>query len=324
MCTAITYQRNDFFFGRTLDYDFSYDAQITVTPRNFTIPLRHLPEMKRHYAIIGMAYTVQGFPLYYDAVNEHGLAMAGLNFVGNAQYNDIKNMSQNVASFELIPWLLGKCATVRQAIELLADVNLANTAFNEQLPPASLHWLLADKHGAITIEATNTGIHIYENPIGILTNNPTFPQQLFYLNNYMHLSAKEPKNLFSNKIHLQNYSRGMGAIGLPGDLSSQSRFVRAAFAKLNSVSGDNEEECVNQFFHILGTVSQPKGCCNLGNDQYEVTIYTSCCNASKGVYYYTTYENHSISAVDMRKTDLDSTKLSQYPLIKTEQVFLQN
>ena len=324
MCTAITYKTKDFYFGRTLDYDYSYEEQITVTPRNYSIHLRHLPETNKHYAIIGMAYTVQEFPLYYDAVNEKGLAMAGLNFVGNAHYNSTVEGMANVASFEFIPWLLSRCESVSKAKELLSNTNIVNTAFSEQLPPASLHWLLADENEAITIESTKTGIHIYDNPIGVLTNNPPFPQQLFHLNNYMQLSPSDPENRFSSKINLQQYSRGMGAIGLPGDLSSQSRFVRAAFTKLNSVSGNSEEESINQFFHILGTVSQTKGSCHLGNGQYEITIYTSCCNANKGIYYYTTYSNHRICSVDMHKTDLDSKQLTRYPLIGSEQILFQN
>lgn len=324
MCTAITYKTMDFYFGRTLDYDHSYEEQITVTPRSFPLLFRHLPEIKQHYAIIGMAYTVQGYPLYYDAVNEKGLAMAGLNFVGNAHYNSITEGMDNVASFEFIPWLLSQCESVYEAKDMIKKTNLVNTAFSNHLPTASLHWLLADKSEAITIESTNAGLHLYSNPTGVLTNNPPFPQQIFSLNNYMQLSPSDPENRFSSNVNLQPYSRGMGAMGLPGDLSSQSRFVRATFTKLNSVSGNTEEESVSQFFHILGTVSQTKGCCKLENGEYEITIYTSCCNANKGIYYYTTYGNHQICAVNMHKTNLDSNQLTQFPLIKNEQVLFQN
>lgn len=140
----------------------------------------------------------------------------------------------------------------------------------------------------------------------------------------MHLSNKSPENTFSSRLDLKNYSRGMGAIGLPGDLSSQSRFVRTAFVKMNSVSEDGELESVSQFFHILNSVDQQRGCCNLGNDKYEITIYTSCCNATKGIYYYTTYDNHQITAVNMNKENLEGDKLIRYPLIKEEQIKLQN
>ena len=113
-------------------------------------------------------------------------------------------------------------------------------------------------------------------------------------------------------------------MGLPGDLSSQSRFVRVAFVKMNSVSGDSEEESVSQFFHILGSVDQQRGCCELEEGKYEITIYTSCCNATKGIYYYTSYDNHQITAVDMHRENLDGEQLVRYPLIKEEQIKLQN
>lgn len=106
----------------------------------------------------------------------------------------------------------------------------------------------------------------------------------------------------------------MGALGLPGDLSSASRFARVAYTKLNSVSGDGEEESVSQFFHILGSVDQQRGCCKVAEGKYEITIYTSCCNATKGIYYYTTYDNHGINAVDMKREKLDGRELVRYPL----------
>ena len=324
MCTAVTYKAKDFYFGRTLDYDHSYAEKVTVTPRRFPLPFRFLDTLNEHYAMIGMAHTEQNYPLYYDAVNEKGLAMAGLNFVGNAAFNSVSDSIDNVASFEFIPWILGQCSTVNEAKALMDHMNLTDTPFSKQLPPAQLHWIIADANEAITVESMRNGLHIYQNDVGVLTNNPPFYQQIFHLNNYMQLSPDDPKNRFSDKITLQRYSRGMGAIGLPGDLSSQSRFVRAAFTKLNSVSGKSEEESVSQFFHILETVSQTRGCCRLGDGRYEITIYSSCCNATKGIYYYTTYGNRQISAIDMHKTNLSSSTLHHYPLITQQQIFVQN
>ena len=323
MCTAATYKTKDFYFGRTLDYEFSYKEEVTVTPRNFPLPLLNGETLKKHYAMIGMAF-VQDIPLYYDAVNEKGLCMAGLNFVGNAYYNDPAPDKINIAQFEFIPYILGKCASVEEAIELLAKINLTNQPYSDKLPVAQLHWIIADKHRAITVECVKDGMNIYDNPVGVLTNNPPFDEQTFNLNNYMNLSPRQPENLFSDKLPLKAYSRGMGALGLPGDLSSQSRFVRVAFTKMNSVSGNSEEQSVNQFFHILGSVEQQRGCCIVGENEYEITIYTSCCNADKGIYYYTTYENHSIMAVDMNSENLDAKTLFRYPLLKTEKITFCN
>lgn len=324
MCTAATYKTKDFYFGRTLDYEFSYKDEVTITPRNFPFHFIEKGNIDTHYAIIGMAYVKENYPLYYDAINEKGLAMAGLNFVGNAVYKEKIEGYDNIAQFEFIPWLLSQCATVREARGLIEKMNLLNIPFNDKLPLAQLHWIIADNERAITVESVKEGIKIYENPVGVLTNNPPFDKQMFELNNYMHLSTKSPENKFSTDLNLETYSRGMGAIGLPGDLSSQSRFIRAAFVKMNSVSADTENESVSQFFHILNSVDQQRGCCQLENGKYEITIYTSCCNANKGIYYYTTYNNHQITAINMHNENLDTSEIITYPIIKEEQIKMQN
>ena len=324
MCTAATYRTKDFYFGRTLDYEFSYGEEITVTPRNYPFSFRYLPEKREHYAIIGMAHVEEDYPLYYDAVNEKGLGMAGLNFVGNAVYGEVREGKENVAVFELIPYILSQCENTEEARELLGKIQITDTKFKEQLPNGRLHWIIADEKETITVESVTEGLKIYENAPGVLTNNPPFPMQMFQLNNYMQLSSRQPENLFSDQLSLETYSRGMGALGLPGDLSSASRFVRVAFTKLHARSGEGEADSVGQFFHILGSVEQTRGCCELENGKYEITIYTSCCNATKGIYYYTTYTNRQITAVDMHREKLDGTELIRYPMLEEEQIRLQN
>ena len=324
MCTAATYKTNDFYFGRTLDYESSYGEEIVIMPRNFSLEFLSEGICEKHYSVIGTAHIAGGYPLFYDAVNEKGLCMAGLNFVGNAHYFKNKNGKSNIAQYEFIPWILGKCTSTDEAKELISNINITDTPFNEHMPVGQLHWIIADKNSAITVESVSDGIKVYDNPLGVLTNNPPFDEQMFRLNDYMHLSSRQPKNTFSDKLELKAYSRGMGAIGLPGDLSSQSRFVRVAFVKANSVSGKGETESVSQFFHILGSVDQPRGCCEVADGKYEITIYTSCCNADKGIYYYTTYDNHRISAVDMRKESLDGNELISYPMITEEKINCQN
>ena len=324
MCTAATYRTKDFYFGRTLDYEFSYGEEITVTPRNYPFSFQYLPEKREHYAIIGMAHVEEDYPLYYDAVNEKGLGMAGLNFVGNAVYGEVREGKENVAVFELIPYILSQCENTEEARELLGKIQITDTKFKEQLPNGRLHWIIADEKEAITVESVTEGLKIYENAPGVLTNNPPFPMQMFQLNNYMQLSSRQPENLFSDQLSLETYSRGMGALGLPGDLSSASRFVRVAFTKLHARSGEGEADSVGQFFHILGSVEQTRGCCELENGKYEITIYTSCCNATKGIYYYTTYTNRQITAVDMHREKLDGTELIRYPMLEEEQIRLQN
>ena len=326
MCTAATYKTKDFYFGRTLDYEFSYGDEVVVTPRNYMFDFRHAGKLESHYAMVGMAHVAGDYPLYYDAINEKGLGIAGLNFVGNAAYASADEAADKtkVAQFEFIPWILSLCASIEEVKEKLNRIIIVDTHFSSQFPIAQLHWIISDKTGSIVVESMADGMHVYDNPVGVLTNNPQFPYQMAALNNYRGLSPKQPENAFAPGLELNAYSRGMGAIGLPGDLSSQSRFVRVAFTKLNSRSQDDENSSVSQFFHILGSVDQQRGCCEVIDGKYEITIYTSCCNCDKGIYYYTTYDNSQITAVDMHRENLDEKTLVRYPVITEGKICWQN
>lgn len=324
MCTAISFKTENHYFGRNLDLEYSYAESVTVTPRNYPFVFRKVGEMRNHYAMIGMAYVVDNYPLYYDATNEKGLSMAGLSFEGNAHYFPENQEKENVTPFELIPYLLGRCADVDEAEEMLSAVNIVNEAFNKELPLSPLHWLIADEKRSIVVESLSSGLKVYQNATGVLTNNPPFLQQMFQLNQYMALTKELPTNHFAPSLPLAVYSRGMGALGLPGDLSSTSRFVRAVFAKENSVCGTGESESMSQFFHILGTVEQQRGLVHMGNNKYEITIYSSCCDTRKGIYYYKTYDNSQITGVDMYKTNLDGQSITSYPLLLGQQIRWQN
>ena len=318
MCTAISYRNNTHYFGRTLDYERSFGEEVVFTPRNFPLPFRQLPAIERHHAILGMAHVEDGYPLYYDAMNEMGLCMAGLNFVGFAAYNG--QGRDKVAPFEFIPWVLSQCETVAQVKALLTHTALTETDFSSRLPAARLHWLIADRTEAITVEAMADGLHIHDNPAGVLTNNPPFPEQMHHLANFAHLTPEPRENHFP--IDLPPVSRGQGAVGLPGDLSSPSRFVRAAFHNLHSSC--TEKEGLSQFFHIIGSVAQVKGCCRLEDGSLEHTIYTSCCHTARCLYCYTTYGSRRIHAIDMKRENPEGTALIRYPLALREDILLQN
>jgi len=324
MCTALTYQTRSHYFGRNLDLEHTYGEAVTITPRLFPLPFRRVRDLPRHYAMIGVAHVADGYPLYYDATNEKGLSMAGLNFPGNACYFPPAPDRDNISPFELIPWILGQCSSLNEVYPLLERIHLAAIPFSAQLPLSPLHWIISDENRSITVESVKDGLKIYDNPVGVLTNNPPFDFHMTNLNHYMSLSIDSPDNRFSSQIPLTPFSRGMGAIGLPGDLSSSSRFIKAAFTKLNSVSGSSESESISQFFHVLSGVAQQRGCVRMPDGTYEITIYSSCCNTCKGIYYYTTYENSQITAVDMNRENLDGDTLVSYALAQGQKIFLQN
>lgn len=320
MCTAASFKNKNTYFGRTLDYEFSYGEKVTITPRNYPFEFRHLGLNNNHYAIIGMAHIHNDYPMYYDAMNEYGLGMAGLNFVGNAKYNEVIEGKENVAQFEFISFILSTCKNVLEAKNKIKEINLVKTPYNEYYPAAKLHWILRDINDCIVVEAMEDGIHIYDNKTGSLTNNPPFNYQLENLKNYVSLNNDEPNTSFS--FNEAFYSRGMGSVGLPGDLTSQGRFVRVAYTAHFSVASPDENSSVNQFFHILESVWQTRGLCKI-NDKYEITIYASCMNLNEGIYYYKTYDNPQISAVYLKHENLNSSKLISYDLAK-ESIFKQN
>jgi len=324
MCTAISYSNGSHYFGRNLDLEYSYRETITITPRNYPFHFRCGEKLNTHFAMIGMAYVHSDYPLYYEATNEKGLSMAGLHFPGNAFYPKPEAGKNFIGSFEIIPWVLSQCSTVEETKDQLSRFVIADVSYSDELPASPLHWFVADQKKCITIESVDEGVKVYDNPVGVLTNNPPFDYHMLHLTEYLNLTSDIAQNRFSKQLDLHPFSKGMGAIGLPGDLSSPSRFIKAAFTKCNSLCNPTEYENVSQFFHILGSVEQQRGCAQVCDNLYEITYYTSCCNTAAGIYYYRTYSNSQISAVNMHHVDLNTESLYSYPLITEQKIAFQN
>lgn len=321
MCTTIAFHTDDFYFGRNMDLEYSFGEKVIITPGNYSFLFKHEEVLSRHYAMIGMGSLIENYPMYAEAANEKGLCMAGLNFPGNAFYSqEFEEGKHHIALHELIPWILGSCATVEEACERLKETQIVATRFLEELPLATLHWHIADKERSIVAEAMKDGMHIYENPVEILTNNPPFGFHLANLNHYLNLTADFPENRFSSALELQACGVGMGAMGLPGDASSVSRFVRAAFYKLHSRLPKEEIGAVTQIFHVMDGISMVKGEALDPQKRPCYTTYTCCINATKGIYYYKTYENNQITAVTLRQEPLNGEELISFEPVKEQQI----
>ncbi len=321
MCTAISYHgKASHYFGRNLDLSYSYQEQVVVTPRNFPFTFRNCTHLSQHHAMIGMATVADGYPLYYEATNEHGLSIAGLNFPNNATYLSKARGKTNIAPFELIPWILSQCKDLTEAKAILQKCSIWKLPFNREYSLSPLHWMIADKTGSLAVEPMADGLKIYDNPIGVLTNNPPFDYHLYHLADFRNLTPKEYKLPFGS-IEMQPYSSAMGAMGLPGDFSSASRFVRAAFVKEYSASAEQD---VSQFFHILSSVAIPRGSVLSEDGSDHITIYSSCCDTGAGIYYYTTYDNSRLTAVRMHACPLESNQLTVFPLRTTPDIHTEN
>lgn len=288
MCTAVNVGG---LFGRTLDVASSYGEKAVLTPRKCELSFLYEGITSKHPAMLGVGLAREGMPLYFDAVNEHGLAAAGLNFPEFAVYHPPKEGKINLASFELIPFVLSKCQNLTEAVSLLKNCNITSDSVSPELPATPMHWMIADREGSLALEPTAGGLIIYDNPFGVLTNSPPFP------------------------VHRDNVmlNRGLSpssASRLPGDWSSQSRFIRALFAKIYTAAyGD-----VNQFFHIADTVKVPRGCSLTPEGEDSMTVYTSCADLERGDYYFATYENREIKKVVLDSAYLDSDRLSVYSM----------
>ncbi len=311
MCTSISWNNGDFYIGRNMDISFNFDRNIVVVPRNYPFKFKEIDTLFAHYAIIGAAMVTDNYPLFAEAANEKGLYMAGLNFPGMAHYNKSMQHKENISVVEFIPYILCKASSVMDAKEMLKNINVTDTPFVPSLPIPTLHFIISDKESSIVVECTKTGMRIHENKTGILTNNPTFDIQMHNLNNYMKLSNKNPENTMTDEIELNNYCLGLGALGLPGDFSSESRFVKAYFLKANANAPKLETHSVAQMFHMLDSVAMVRGSV-MDGDKYDITVYSCCINADKGIYYYKTYDSTVVSAINMHNEELNKEDLIVY------------
>ncbi len=319
MCTAIKISGKKQLFGRTLDVESSYGEKIIISKRKFDFKFSAPAYSPYQYAMLGVGCVRENYPLYFDAINEKGLAIAALSFRGNAVYHRKDSSKYNVASFEFIPWVLSGCASVAEAKELISKANITDDSFRADMPPSPLHFIISDKESSITVESLKEGIRIYENHLGVLTNNPAFDSQISNASAYMYLDSRQPKNKIAPDANLEHISRGMGAFGMPGDFSSQSRFVRALFVK-NHTESNIEGGEISGFFHATDSVTVPYGCVLNEGGEKTYTVYTACMDMESITYYFTTYECRLIRAVNLFEKDINGEGLLSFDIKSKESI----
>ncbi len=294
MCTSVgiclgSEQQSILLFGRNLDMDIPFDGSVTITPREYPLTFRCMGTLCEHYAMIGMAIVADEFPLYADAMNEKGLCMAGLHFPHNAVYRapcDVADNATGLAPFELMPYLLGTCATVADVRNALKQQTILDIHFSQMIPNTPLHWHVVGRDGGMIIEATAEGLQLYDDLCGVLTNNPPYPYQVAHLHRYDGLSAHTPALSRSDSTVLGNtFDLGLGLVGLPGDYTSPARFARAAtLCRLIRWEQLSDSAAVTHVFRILQTVAPPWGCVTTSEGVPHATLYTCCWD-----YYHRTY-----------------------------------
>lgn len=312
MCTGVRFSdaNGNMYFGRNLDWSTGYGQKVVVTPRGYKYKSAFLGEMANSPAIIGMGIVAENTPLYFDCANEHGLAIAGLNFPGYAAYApEAIDGKTNVAAYEFPLWVALNFTSVDEVEKALSDVVVVAKPINEQYPVSELHWIIGDAKRSIVVEYTAAGMEIFKNDVDILTNQPGYAWHKENMRNYMNLFPQMPKEVKWREAKFTAFGSGSLMRGLPGDYYSPSRFVRVAYLNTHYPVQADEASNVSRLFHTLTGVAMIDGAAAMADGQFEKTVYTGGYSAATQTYYYNTYEDPAIKSVAMKDQDLDSTEL---------------
>lgn len=316
MCTAITLHGKAPIFGRTLDLPATLGEHITLAESGYPLLVGKNERTATHPAILGSAITVDGDPLWFDAMSEWGLAAAALNFPKSARYGISEPGKRPIPSYAVIPYILSRCKTISEAVELLATITVTNDAISADFPPSPLHWIISDGKSSVIAEPLSGGLSVRETACGILANEPPLSYHLARLAELSAIHPGYPENRFYPDVEKWHYSGGFGAVGLPGDFSSSARYLRAAYASFYSRADDVEDGEIIRFFRVAECVSVPHGCVLNEDGAPTRTVYTSCMELDKLVYYIKPYAALHTYAVELR--DTKERELRQFPLPKKE------
>jgi choloylglycine hydrolase len=313
MCTAIKVTGKNNFFGRNLDINTSYKGVVAIVKRNYPLRFKAIKEIYTHYAYIGMATIIHGLPLFADGMNEHGLAIAALELVGPTKYRQKEDLKINIAPYEIIPFILGTCKNIKEVKQKLFKMNIIDIDLNKFVKNTYLHFLVSDRKHSIVIEAREDGLKVFDNPYGVLTNTPIFEYHMENIKNYMNLSIEDVRSRFSKKINLAPISKGQGAYSLPGDFTSPSRFIRAAFIANNFYQSEAKDEAIRNYFRVLNNLSFIKGVTLTSNKEFEITAYSSLMDQDLLTYFYRSYDNSRINGVSLFEEDLNGDNYEIFP-----------
>lgn len=328
MCTSLTLRTKDdhHLFARTMDFTLDLNQSIIITPRQYKWENISGETIIAKQAVVGMGIDYQGKVILADGLNESGMTCAALYFPGFASYSPkLDDSNTNLAPFDFVLWSLTQFDSVQAVKKEINKVSFVDVPLSILNTTPPLHWILSDKSGeCIVIESTNQGLHVYDNPVGVMTNSPEFSWHLQNLRQYIGLRAKQFEPTQWGDLTLSAFGQGSGSVGLPGDFTPPSRFVRAAYWKQNIKGVENEIEGITAIFHILSTCEVPGGGVVTLDNIEDNTIYTSAMCLESGTYYYHTYDCRQISAVNLFNENLDTDKIKMYPFHRIQPIRYEN
>lgn len=319
-CTGIKLTPKDgsIIHGRTLEFGVQVDSSVSVVPRGYaftgTTPQGPGLTYKAKYGAVGaMAFNI---PALLDGLNEKGLAVGTFYFPGFADYAALTadNQSSALSPVEFPNWLLTQFATIEEVKEHLSTVHIVPTVVKQWGPtPPPFHYIVYDKTGkALVIEPREGKLLAYDNPLGTLTNSPNFEWHMKNLRNYINLTSVNAKPLQIDGLTLSPFGQGSGMVGLPGDFTPPSRFVRAAIFTVTALPVATADEAVGQAFHILNQFDIPLGAARAEEDGVVHSDFTqvTCVRDPQSLkYYFKTYDDQTIKVVDLNSFDLDAKSI---------------
>ena len=306
MCTAIRFTgvNGGTYLGRNLDWGCGYGERVRIVPKGFPVRYRFIEGGPAAHAVIGMCVDLDNCPLFFDCGNDAGLAVAGLNFPGFAAFADGPAEGKtNVCAYELPLWIAATFSTVDEAEAALRGSQVVGLPAGEGAGVSYLHWIVGDAERSIAVESRADGLHVLDDPVDVLANQPAFEWHLENLRNYVSATCEPPATATWGRAELAPYGAGAGMRGIPGDTYSTSRFVKAAYLNANYPAKGSERDNVIRMFRSLDGVAMVEGSARMAGGEFEKTLYTSCFSGATGRYYYSTYDDPAIRFVSLSDAD---------------------
>jgi choloylglycine hydrolase len=316
MCTAITFTTDEDinFLARTMDFSFELDASLVYVPRNHGFnSLVPGTKFSTKYGFLGAGKDVDGY-IFADGLNEKGFSIASLYFEKNAKYNKKPDPRLlNISSTDVVSWALGNISSVtefEQKYQKLNIVDVINPLLQVNVP---LHWIVSDKSGNTgVLEITKEGPKFYHNLVGTMTNSPSFSWHMDNLNHYTNLQPIEFEQKKYGDYVTVTDGPGSGALGLPGDYTSASRFVRAAFLREYSNHEGGAKEGLTSILHILNSVDIPKGVKITQKGVSDYTQYKGIMDLNNLNYYLMRYNDTELTRVRLTDKLLNQSKVKVF------------
>ncbi len=310
MCTALTLKsgQGETFFGRNMDFSYDIDPHIYIVPKNYEWEnVLNMQKISNSYSFIGIGEELEDTLAFFDGVNEMGFAAAALYFAGYAKYNTMadSDAGEQIVSFDFLHYILGRCANINDLEEQLKYISIVGFEDPVTRTVAPLHWFAADRSGeCVVIELTEKGVELIPDPIGVMSNSPDFHWHMTNLRNYMGATPYQSEEAYWGDVQLTPFGQAGGTQILPGGFTSPERFVRTAYLKSFIPTPQDRREAVISCFHIMESVSIPKGAVITKHNTFDYTKYTAFINTATCEYYFKTYDNIQVGTASLFESSI--------------------